>query len=122
MSGSAIIFLALSWLDAVWPAAEETRNPQGDLPMGVIARLVMCTIIYVLVAGVMTGLKKYSSCAGDSAPIATAIGVINKPWLQALISAGAFAGSTSVLLVFQLGQPRIFMDMARDGLLPRHFS
>ena len=122
MSGSAIIFFAFIGFDAVSTTAEETRNPQRDLPIGMIASLVICTIIYVLVAGVMTGLKKYTSFAGDAAPIATAIGVINKPWLQALISAGALAGSTSVLLVFQLGQPRIFMAMARDGLLPRYFS
>ena len=70
----------------------------------------------------MTGLKVYSSYAGDAAPIASAIAVLGKPWMEALISAGALAGTTSVLLVFQLGQPRIFMAMARDGLLPAVFA
>lgn len=122
MTGSAIIFFAFIGFDAVSTTAEETRNPQRDLPIGMFASLAICTLIYVLVAGVMTGLKKYTAFAGDPAPIATAIAVINKPWLEALISAGALAGSTSVLLVFQLGQPRIFMAMARDGLLPPYFS
>ncbi|HZS06158.1 MAG TPA: amino acid permease [Blastocatellia bacterium] len=122
MTGSAIIFFAFIGFDAISTTAEETRNPQRDLPIGMIASLVICTVIYILVAGVMTGLKKYTAFAGDAAPIATAIAVINKPWLEALISAGALAGSTSVLLVFQLGQPRIFMAMARDGLLPQYFA
>jgi APA family basic amino acid/polyamine antiporter len=122
MTGSAIIFFAFIGFDAVSTTAEESRDPKRDLPIGIIGSLVICTIIYVLVAAVMTGLKKYTAFAGDAAPIATAIAVINKPWLQALISAGALAGSTSVLLVFQLGQPRIFMAMARDGLLPQYFS
>lgn len=122
MTGSAIIFFAFIGFDAVSTTAEEAKNPKRDLPIGIIASLVICTIIYVLVAAVMTGLKKYTAFAGDAAPIATAIAVINKPWLQALISAGALAGSTSVLLVFQLGQPRIFMAMARDGLLPQYFA
>jgi basic amino acid/polyamine antiporter, APA family len=122
MTGSAIIFFAFIGFDAVSTTAEETRNPQRDLPIGMIASLIICTVIYVLTAGVMTGLKKWSTYAGDAAPIASAIAVINKPWLEALISAGALAGCTSVLLVFQLGQPRIFMAMARDGLLPEYFS
>ena len=70
----------------------------------------------------MTGLKLWSSYSGDAAPIASAIAVLGKPWMEALISAGALAGTTSVLLVFQLGQPRIFMAMARDGLLPKTFA
>jgi APA family basic amino acid/polyamine antiporter len=122
MTGSAIIFFAFIGFDAVSTTAEEAKNPKRDLPIGIISSLVVCTILYVLVAGIMTGLKHYSTYAGDASPIASAIAVINKPWLQALISAGALAGSTSVLLVFQLGQPRIFMAMARDGLLPEYFS
>lgn len=122
MTGAAIIFFAFIGFDAVSTTAEESRNPARDLPIGIIASLIICTILYVLVAGVMTGLKHYTTFAGDASPIASAIAVINKPWLQALISAGALAGSTSVLLVFQLGQPRIFMAMARDGLLPEYFS
>lgn len=122
MTGSAIVFFAFIGFDAVSTTAEEARNPQRDLPIGLIASLAICTLIYALVASVMTGLKVYTSYANDAAPIASAIAVINKPWLNALISAGALAGTTSVLLVFQLGQPRIFMAMARDGLLPTYFS
>src|SRR5262252_1478785 len=122
MSGSAIIFFAFIGFDAVSTTAEETRNPQRDLPIGMIASLVICTIIYVLVSGVLTGMKKYTAFTDDAAAIATAVEVSGKPWVQAIISAGALAGMTSVLLVFQLGQPRIFMAMARDGLLPQYFS
>jgi APA family basic amino acid/polyamine antiporter len=81
---------------------------------------VICTLLYVLMAGVLTGMRKYTDYLGDSAAVATAFA--GRRWAQALISAGALAGLTSVLLVFQLGQPRIFMAMARDGLLPRYFA
>ena len=122
MTGAAIVFFAFIGFDAISTCAEETRNPQRDLPIGLIASLAICTVVYILVGGVMTGLKVYSSYAGDPAPIASAIAVLGKPWMEALISAGALAGTTSVLLVFQLGQPRIFMAMARDGLLPGIFG
>ncbi|MBI4468481.1 MAG: amino acid permease [Acidobacteria bacterium] len=122
MSGAAIVFFAFIGFDAVSTTAEETRNPQRDLPIGMIASLLVCTLLYVLVSGVLTGMKHYSSFVSDAAAIATAVEVSGKPWVQAVISAGALAGMTSVLLVFQLGQPRIFMAMARDGLLPKYFS
>src|SRR6201999_91675 len=79
-----------------------------------------CTLLYVLMSAILTGMKKYSVYLGDSAAIATAFE--GKAWVQAIVSAGALAGMTSVLLVFQLGQPRIFMAMARDGLLPPYFA
>jgi APA family basic amino acid/polyamine antiporter len=120
MSGAAIVFFAFIGFDAVSTTAEETRNPQRDLPIGMIASLAICTLLYVLMSGVLTGIKKYTIYLGDSAAVATAFA--SKPWAQALISAGALAGLTSVLLVFQLGQPRIFMAMARDGLLPQYFA
>jgi APA family basic amino acid/polyamine antiporter len=120
MSGAAIVFFAFIGFDAVSTTAEETRNPQRDLPIAMIASLIICTLLYVLMAGVLTGIKKYTVYLGDSSAVATAF--TGKPWAQALISAGALAGLTSVLLVFQLGQPRIFMAMARDGLLPRYFA
>src|SRR6266403_3086890 len=116
MSGAAIVFFAFIGFDAVSTTAEETKNPQRDLPIGMIASLMICTLLYVLMSGVLTGMKKYTIYLGDSAAVATAFG--GKQWAQALVSAGALAGMTSVLLVFQLGQPRIFMAMARDGLLP----
>ena len=120
MSGAAIVFFAFIGFDAVSTTAEETKNPQRDMPIGMIASLVICTLLYVAMSGVLTGMKKYTIYLGDSAAVATAFA--GKPWAQALVSAGALAGMTSVLLVFQLGQPRIFMAMARDGSLPQYFS
>ena len=120
MSGAAIVFFAFIGFDAVSTTAEETKNPQRDLPIGMIASLIICTLLYVLMSGVLTGIKKYTVYLGDSAAVATAFA--SRPWAQALVSAGALAGMTSVLLVFQLGQPRIFMAMARDGLLPQYFA
>ena len=120
MSGAAIVFFAFIGFDAVSTTAEETKNPQRDMPIGIIASLIICTVLYVLMAAVITGMRTYTTYFGDSAAVATAFA--GRPWAQALISAGALAGLTSVLLVFQLGQPRIFMAMARDGLLPRYFA
>src|SRR5256884_271740 len=120
MSGAAIVFFAFIGFDAVSTTAEETKNPQRDMPIGIIASLIICTLLYVLMSGVITGMRKYTTYLGDPAAVATAFA--GRPWAQALISAGALAGITSVLLVFQLGQPRIFMAMARDGLLPQYFA
>ncbi len=120
MSGAAIVFFAFIGFDAVSTTAEETRNPQRDMPIGIMASLIICTVLYVLMSAVLTGIKKYTIYTGDAAAVATAFA--SKPWAQALVSAGALAGTTSVLLVFQLGQPRIFMAMARDGLLPEYFA
>lgn len=120
MSGAAIVFFAFIGFDAVSTTAEETKNPQRDLPIGIIASLIICTVLYVLMAAILTGMKKYTVYFGDPAAVATAFAAY--PWATALISAGALAGITSVLLVFQLGQPRIFMAMARDGLLPQYFA
>ena len=120
MSGAAIVFFAFIGFDAVSTTAEETRNPQRDMPIGIIASLIICTLLYVLMAAVITGMRTYTTYFGDSAAVATAFA--GRPWAQALISAGALAGLTSVILVFQLGQPRIFMAMARDGLLPQYFA
>jgi APA family basic amino acid/polyamine antiporter len=120
MSGAAIVFFAFIGFDAVSTTAEETRNPKRDMPIGIIASLIICTILYVLMAAVITGARKYTVYLGDPAAVATAFSTY--PWATALISAGALAGITSVLLVFQLGQPRIFMAMARDGLLPQYFA
>jgi APA family basic amino acid/polyamine antiporter len=120
MSGAAIVFFAFIGFDAVSTTAEETKNPQRDMPIGIIASLIICTLLYVLMAAVITGMRKYTTYFGDSAAVATAF--TGWPWAQALISAGALAGLTSVILVFQLGQPRIFMAMARDGLLPQYFA
>src|SRR5438045_4681006 len=99
MSGAAIVFFAFIGFDAVSTTAEETRDPKRDMPIGIIASLVICTVLYVLMAAVLTGIKKYTVYTGDAAAVATAFA--SKPWAQALVSAGALAGTTSVLLVFQ---------------------
>jgi APA family basic amino acid/polyamine antiporter len=116
-SAAAIIFFAYIGFDAISTAAEETKNPQRDLPIGMIASLVVCTIIYILVAVVLTGLVPYTML-GTAEPLATAFSSLGMNWTAGIISLGAVMASTSVLIVFQLGQPRIFFAMARDGLLP----
>src|SRR5437868_2086616 len=120
MSGAAIVFFAFIGFDAVSTTAEETKNPQRDMPIGIIASLIICTLLYVLIAAVITGMRIYTTYLGDPAAVATAFA--GHRLAQGLISAGALAGITSVLLVFQLGQPRIFMAMARDGLLWPYFA
>jgi APA family basic amino acid/polyamine antiporter len=116
-SAAAIIFFAYIGFDAVSTAAEETRNPQRDMPIGMIASLVVCTIIYILVAIVLTGLVPWKEL-GTAEPLATAFSMLGMNWTAAIISLGAVFATTSVLVVFQMGQPRIFFSMARDGLLP----
>jgi APA family basic amino acid/polyamine antiporter len=116
-SAAAIIFFAYIGFDAVSTAAEETRNPQRDMPIGMIASLLVCTVIYILVAIVLTGLVPWREL-GTAEPLATAFSTLGMNWTAAIISFGAVFATTSVLVVFQLGQPRIFFSMARDGLLP----
>jgi APA family basic amino acid/polyamine antiporter len=120
-SAAAIIFFAYIGFDAVSTAAEETRNPQRDMPIAMIASLVICTVIYVLVALVLTGMLKWSEL-GTAEPLATAFSALGMHWVAGIISLGAVFATTSVLVVFQLGQPRIFFSMARDGLLPEWAS
>ena len=116
-SGAAVIFFAYIGFDAVSTAAEETRQPQRSLPIGILGSLGVCTIIYVAVAVVLTGLLPASQL--DTAePLATAFTGLGLNWVVVIISVGALLATASVLLVFQLGQSRIFFSMARDGLLP----
>ena len=114
---AAIIFFAYIGFDAVSTAAEETKNPQRDMPIGMIASLVVCTMIYIVVALVLTGMVPYKEL-GTAEPLATAFSALGMHWTAGIISLGAVFATTSVLVVFQLGQPRIFFSMARDGLLP----
>jgi APA family basic amino acid/polyamine antiporter len=116
-SGAAIIFFAYIGFDAVSTAAEETRDPQRNMPIGILASLVVCTIVYIAIAVVLTGMVK-SSGLGTAEPLATAFAARGINWAAGIISFGAVIAMTSVLFVFQLGQPRIFFVMARDGLLP----
>jgi len=117
-TAAAIIFFAYIGFDAVSTAAEEARNPQRDMPIAMMASLVVCTVIYILVAVVLTGLLKWDQL-GTAEPLATAFSANGMNWAAGIISLGAVFATTSVLVVFQLGQPRIFFAMARDGLLPQ---
>lgn len=128
LGGAAIVFFSFIGFDAVSATAEETKNPQRDMPIGMIGSLAICTLLYAGVSLVLTGMMPYTKFANDAAPVATALlNATNSSggsawWAHAIVAAGAVAGMTSVLLVSQLAQPRIFMAMARDGLLPKLFS
>jgi APA family basic amino acid/polyamine antiporter len=117
-SAAAIIFFAYIGFDAVSTAAEETKDPQRNMPIGMIGSLVICTLIYMAVAIVLTGLTPWTQL-GTAEPLATAFSALGMHWVAGIISLGAVFATTSVLIVFQMGQPRIFFSMARDGLLPQ---
>jgi basic amino acid/polyamine antiporter, APA family len=120
LAGAAIVFFAYIGFDSISTHAEEARNPSRDVPIGIIASLLICTALYIAVAAVLTGMVPYNQINID-APVSDAFRQAGLPWAQLLISIGAVAGITSVLLVMMLSQPRIFLAMARDGLLPRDF-
>lgn len=123
LKGVSGVFFAYIGFDAISTTAEECRDPQRDLPRGMIYSLVICTVLYVLVALVLTGMMSYRLLAvGD--PLAFVFGPAgaNLPWISGIIALSAVIAMTTVLLVFQLGQPRIWMAMSRDGLLPPIFS
>jgi len=121
-SGAAVIFFAYIGFDAISTAAEETRDPQRNMPIGILASLIVCTLIYVIVAFVLTGMLKWNLYTGVADPLAKAFEQRGLNWISGIISFGAVFATTSVLLVFQLGQPRIFFSMGRDGLLPEWAS
>ena len=117
LTGASIIFFAYIGFDAVSTTAEEAKNPQRDLPIGMIASLIICTVLYVGVAAVLTGMVPWNTL-GVGDPLAHALAGAGLQKLAGILSFGAVIAMTAVLLVFQLGQSRIFMSMARDGLLP----
>lgn len=119
--GAAVVFFAYIGFDAVSTAAEEVKNPQKDLPRGIIASLFICTLLYIIVSGILTGMLPYTSFKGTSAPVAFALSQIGINWGSALVSVGAVCGITSVTLVMIFGQTRVFFSMSRDGLLPKTF-
>lgn len=121
MQGAAFIFFAYIGFDAVSTAAEEARNPQRDLPIGILASLGICTVIYILVAGLLTGIVPYQTLNVPS-PVADALLRIGQQGASALIAAGAIAGLTTVMLVLFYGLTRVFLAMSRDGLLPPVFA
>ena len=115
--GAAIVFFAYIGFDAISVAAEETHNPQRNMPIGILGGLALCTVIYVVVGAVLTGMVHYSELAVAD-PLARALELAGYRAAGGLVALGAALSMTAVLLVFQYGQPRIFMAMARDGLLP----
>jgi APA family basic amino acid/polyamine antiporter len=116
--GAAIVFFAYIGFDAISTAAEETKNPQRNLPLGILLGLAVCTLIYVIVGAVATGLVPYDQLRSAD-PLAHALELAGLKTASWIVAAGAVVSMTAVLLVFQYGQPRIFFAMARDGLLPR---
>ncbi|HET8573542.1 MAG TPA: amino acid permease [Edaphocola sp.] len=121
LSGVSAVFFAYIGFDAISTTAEECKNPQRDLPRGMIYSLIICTVLYVLVALVLTGMVKYTNLnVGD--PLAMVFTERGLHIVSAIVAASAIVATASVLLVFQIGQPRIWMSMSRDGLLPKIFS
>jgi APA family basic amino acid/polyamine antiporter len=122
MQGVSAVFFAYIGFDAISTMAEECNNPQRDLPRGMIYSLVICTAIYVVVTLVITGMINYSEFKNVSDPLAFVFEKINLQKIGFIVSISAVVATTSVLIVFQIGQPRIWMSMSRDGLLPKAFS
>ncbi|MEU7852759.1 amino acid permease [Nonomuraea sp. NPDC049141] len=117
-SAAAIVFFAFIGFDVVATAAEETIDPQRDLPRGIIGSLVICTVLYVAVSVVVVGMQRYDQLS-EKAPLADAFTAVGQSWAAALISIGAIAGLTTVVMILMLGQSRVLFAMCRDGLLPR---
>lgn len=121
-SGAALVFFAFIGFDAVSTAAQEAKNPQKGMPIGILGSLAVCTVLYVLFAHVMTGLVPFSIFKGDASPAATAFKVTGYGFLQMGLIIAILAGYTSVILVMLMGQSRVFYTMSKDGLLPKFFS
>jgi APA family basic amino acid/polyamine antiporter len=127
-AGAAIVFFAYIGFDAVSTTAEEARNPKRDMPIGIIGSLIICTIVYVIIAAVFTGMIPYGAlqktlATEQAEPLTLAMKFVSMPnWMVGVVAFGSVVAHTAVLLVFQLGQPRIFFAMARDGLLPKAFA
>jgi APA family basic amino acid/polyamine antiporter len=128
-TGAAVVFFAFIGFDAVSTVAEETKNPARDLPIGIIASLIICTVFYIVVSAVFTGIVPYgtltqwtSAQQGEALTMALETVAPQARWQNTVVALGSVIAHTAVLLVFQLGQPRIFFSMARDGLLPPVFA
>jgi APA family basic amino acid/polyamine antiporter len=120
-AGAAVIFFAYIGFDAVSTVAEECKNPKRDLPIGILGSLAACTVIYVIVAAVLTGMVPWNQL-NTAEPLSVAMRQVHKDWAAGVVAFGSVVAHTAVLLVFQLGQPRIFFSMSRDGLMPKSFS
>jgi APA family basic amino acid/polyamine antiporter len=122
LAAAGQIFFAYIGFDAVSTAAQEAKNPKRDMPIGIVGSLLICTILYILYALVLTGIVNYKEL-NVAAPLAVAVDRMKGlPWLGFLMKLGSLAGLTSVMLVMLLGQSRVFFSMSRDGLLPRMFA
>ncbi|NKY48894.1 amino acid permease [Nocardia vermiculata] len=122
LAAASLVFFAFIGFDVVATTAEETKNPQRNVPRGILGSLVIVTILYVAVTLVLTGMVPYTDLSGDDATLATAFGLHGVTWAKNLISVGALAGLTTVVMVLYLGQTRVLFAMARDGLLPRRLA
>jgi APA family basic amino acid/polyamine antiporter len=121
LAGASLVFFAYVGFDAVSTAAEEAKNPQRDLPFGIVTSLLFCTIIYIVVSGLLTGVVNYTQL-NVSSPVAHALFLLGYDWASALIATGVIAGLTTVMLVLYYGLTRIIFAMSRDGLLSPFFS
>ncbi|PWS29325.1 amino acid transporter [Pedobacter yonginense] len=121
LMGVSAVFFAYIGFDAISTTAEECKNPQRDLPRGMLYALLICTVLYILISLVLTGMVSYKELKVDD-PLAYVFEAVGQNWIGYIISVSAVIATTSVLLVFQLGQPRIWMSMGRDGLLPKRFA
>jgi APA family basic amino acid/polyamine antiporter len=122
MSAAALVFFAFIGFDAVTSAAEEVKNPERDLPIGIIGSLAVCTVLYVLVSGIMTGIVPFQQFAGVAHPVSLALQYAKENWVAGFVDLGAILGMTTVILVMTYGQTRIIFAMSRDGLLPAKLS
>lgn len=122
MSAAALVFFAFIGFDAVTSAAEEVKNPKRDLPIGIIGSLVVCTILYVVVAAIMTGIVPHLDFKGVDHPVSLALQVAGENWVAGFVDLAAILGMSTVILVMAYGQTRILFAMSRDGLLPSKLS
>ena len=122
LKGVSAVFYAYIGFDAISSTAEECKNPQRDLPRSMMYSLIVCTIIYVATTLVITGMVNYSEFNNVADPLAFVFKKIDQPIIGYIVSFSAVVAATSVILVFQIGQPRIWMSMSRDGLLPKSFG
>ena len=120
--GAAVIFFAYIGFDAVSTAAQEAKNPQKDMPMGIVGSLLICTVLFITISVILTGMSKYTDL-NNAAPVVNALQAAGAPFaLRFVVEIAAIAGLSSVILVMLMGQPRIFFSMANDGLLPAFFA
>ncbi|MFS8973696.1 amino acid permease [Cupriavidus necator] len=121
-NAAALVFFAFIGFDAVTSAAEEVRNPRRDLPVGIIGSLAVCTVLYVVVAAIMTGIVPFARFAGVDHPVSLALQFAGENWVAGFVDLGAILGMTTVILVMTYGQTRVIFAMSRDGLLPERLS